>query len=142
MKAMHKVAGALALAGFAASCEAPYEPVRTGDTETVRGICAEVLVQFSPDSPILLPTARQAMLQTLNRFETDCEGAGVEIIAYAERAGDQMAYARTSAVESAIVNHYGVSDTRIAKQTRVAPRESLTDHVVVSLIAEVPVLDD
>ena len=138
MTAIHRMAGAITVIAILTGCSQPYEPTEIETAEPAREACAEVLVQFSPDSPVLLPMAREAMLQTLNRVETDCEGASIEIIAYGVRLSDPIAYARTSVVEDAIVRHYGVEDTRIYKQTRVAPRESLPHRVIVSLRTDEP----
>jgi len=112
----------------------------TGDT--VMETCAEADLAFAADSALLTEEALQALFGAVDQIGTDCDGASLEIIAFAQQAGDQIAYARTSTVEHAIVSNYDISDSRIAKETREAPNLDLADHVRVLVRVEVPVLDE
>ncbi|RIJ16112.1 hypothetical protein D1227_05590 [Henriciella mobilis] len=132
----------LAMAAWLGACgpSGDITGYETGDT--VMETCAEADLAFAPDSAMLTEEAEQALFSVVDRIGTDCDGASLEIIAFAQQAGDQIAYARTSTVEHAIVSNYDIYDSRIAKETREAPNLALADHVRVLVRVEVPVVDE
>ncbi|MEQ8558743.1 MAG: hypothetical protein RIB03_10545 [Henriciella sp.] len=133
---------ALLLACLTAACGNDREPIRFEYAETVMDICAEAVIGFPTDSATLSETAQAKLYDAVDQLGTDCEGASIEIISFADQAGDQMAYARTATVEDAIVTSYGISDSRIAKSTEEAPSLEMADHVRIALMVEVPVEDE
>lgn len=133
---------ALALTGLAASCGNDDGLAAFDDADTMMDSCAEADIGFEPDSAALSREAEDALFSVVDQVGIDCEGASIDIVAFSEEAGDQIAYARTATVENAIVTHYDISETRIAKKTEEAPSMALSDHVRVTLMVEVPVVDE
>lgn len=142
MRSFCATALALAFAGLAGGCGDTGELSQYEPEDTMMETCSESVFGFPPDSAILSDAAEQALFEAVDRIGTECEGASIEIVAFADQAGDQMAYARTASVENAIVSSYGISDSRISKETREAPSLDLADHVRVVVSVEVPVIEE
>lgn len=132
----------LVMAALLGACGQPGDVTGYETGDTVMETCAKADFAFAPNSAMLTEEAEQALFAAVDQIGIDCDGASLEIIAFAQQAGDQIAYARTSTVEHAIVSHYDIYDSRIAKETREAPNLDLADHVRVLVRVEVPVVDE
>lgn len=142
MRSFCATALAFALASLSGGCGDTGELGQYAPEDTIMETCAESVFGFSPDSATLSDAAEQALFQAVDRIGTECEGASIAIIAFADQVGDQMAYARTATVENAIVSSYGISDSRISKETQEAPSLDFADHVRVVVSVEVPVIEE
>ena len=143
MTAFRTLAFASGLVALTAGCgDGGQDLARYSERDTMMDVCAEAVFDFDRDSASLSEAAEESLFGAVDKVAVDCEGARIDITAFAEEAGDQIVYARTATVENAIVTEYGISETRIAKHTEEAPSGDLANHVRVALMVEVPVIDE
>lgn len=109
---------------------------------TMMDTCAETDIGFHPDAADLTGAAESILFETIDKVAAECEGASIDIVAYAAERGDEIAYMRTATVENTIVSNYDISDSRISKDVAPPPSEDLVGYVSVSLMVEVPVEEE
>lgn len=114
------------------------EKIRFEYYGTTMDTCAETSIGFHPDSADLTGAAESMLFETVDKIGVDCDGASIEIEAYQNEEGEEIASERAQAIETAITSNYDISDSRISKTVSEAPTPEQAGRVLVSLRVEVP----
>lgn len=114
------------------------ENIRFEYSGTTMDTCATTSIGFHPDSADLTGTAESILFETVDQIGTSCDGASIEIEAYQNEEGEEIASQRAQTIETAITSNYGISDSRISKTVASAPSPEEAGRVLVTLMIEVP----
>ncbi|MGB3624531.1 MAG: hypothetical protein WA989_01800 [Henriciella sp.] len=139
MKLFSRLAVGAIPAVFLAACGSGEDnDIRFEYSGTMMDICAETSIGFHPDSADLTGTAESILFDIVDQVGVDCDGASIDIEAFENEEGQEIANARAQAIETAITSNYDISDSRISKSVVEAPTPDQAGRVLVSLMVEVP----
>ncbi|WP_084397704.1 hypothetical protein [Henriciella aquimarina] len=137
MKARNGAILALGMLSMLVACNSEdSDPIRFEYAGSDLETCAETDIGFHPDAADLTDAARSILFETVEKLNTLCEGAEVDITAYSAVPGDQIAYMRTATIQDAITTEYGLSADRFSMDVSAPPSDEMTGRARIALMVE------
>ena len=132
-----RVGTLIAVSLLASACGTDKDdPIRFEYKATTPQPCAETDIGFHPGSAELTGAAEDILFETVDRVAGDCEDGKIEITAWRNDEGDDLANERIASIESAIRSGYGLPNHYMTSTVEDPPSEDRAGRVNITLITE------